>query len=451
MSELYTNTVCLAPMVRMGRLMRYVVSFVLQGTLPLRLLSLRYGADLVYGEEIVDKRIIMTTRVSNGIKLLDTVDYVSNSSGSVVFRTCDEEKRRVVFQIGTADPILALQAAERVASDVASIDINMGCPKHFSVHGGMGAGLLRKPELACDARDQLLSYGRSLAGISLFIMKTLRRNLNIPVSCKIRLLHDTQATIGIAKSLEQAGADAIGVHTRQVHERPADSAHWEALAPVVSSLSVPVLANGDIFVRDDIDKVRELSGASSVLIARGALNNPSIFREQGLLPSTEVVVDYLKICAETENLYQNTKYTLSRMLPTKCDPRGVQTATVADLYATKDDPEMFALWDLQQFYKDTKERFLAKAGACNLSSYTASTNALASSGLGGDPKYDDAHVATQQFYCNTCHVQLASDKEVALHTKGKKHKFRLRNRFAVAESSVMSDQLATLSIGISQG
>jgi tRNA-dihydrouridine synthase len=48
------------------------------------------------------------------VELLDTVDYVSNSSGSVVFRTCDEEKRKVVFQIGTADPILALQAAERV-------------------------------------------------------------------------------------------------------------------------------------------------------------------------------------------------------------------------------------------------------------------------------------------------------------------------------------------------
>jgi tRNA-dihydrouridine synthase len=94
--------------------------------------------------------------------------------------------------------------------------------------------------------------------------------------------------LDIAKSLEQAGADAIGVHARQVHERPVDSAHWEALAPVVSSLSVPVLANGDIFVRDDIDKVRETSGASSVMIARGALNNPSIFREQGLLPSTEV-------------------------------------------------------------------------------------------------------------------------------------------------------------------
>lgn len=67
-----------------------------------------------------------------------------------------------------------------------------------------------------------------------------------------------------------------------------DSAHWEALAPVVSSLSVPVLANGDIFVREDIERVRQVSGATSFLIARGALNNASIFREQGMLRSTDV-------------------------------------------------------------------------------------------------------------------------------------------------------------------
>lgn len=92
----------------------------------------------------------------------------------------------------------------------------------------------------------------------------------------------------MAKRLEQAGAVAIGVHCREVHERPVDNAHWEALAPVVSSLSVPVLANGDIFVREDIEKVRKISGANSFLIARGALTNASIFREQGALPYTDV-------------------------------------------------------------------------------------------------------------------------------------------------------------------
>jgi tRNA-dihydrouridine synthase 2 len=88
---------------------------------------------------------------------------------------------------------------------VAAVDINMGCPKHFSVHGGMGAALLRKPEVACDVRLTRSSpaisldlplTGRILALCQRQIIKTLRRNLNIPISCKIRLLEDTKATVG---------------------------------------------------------------------------------------------------------------------------------------------------------------------------------------------------------------------------------------------------------------
>ncbi|KAF1325108.1 Trna-dihydrouridine synthase, partial [Globisporangium splendens] len=385
------------------------------GTLPLRLLSLHYGADLVYGEEIVDKRIIATTRVNN--QLLDTIDYVSNNGGgSVVFRTCNEEKAKVVFQIGTADPILALKAAERVAADVAAIDINMGCPKNFSLQGGMGAALLKKPEVACD------------------ILKTLRRNLNIPVSCKIRILEDASATIDLAKRLEQAGAVAVGLHCRQVHERPVDDAHWEALGPVVSSLSVPVLANGDIFVREDIEKVRKISGANSFLIARGALQNASIFRKQGTLPYTDVVVDYLKVAAETDNVFQNTKYNISRMIPTKCDANvSGSTVTVADLGATKNNLQMFALWDVQNYYEQTQDRFRAKAAALNLS-----RDDVDNSFQQPAHKYDDAFVTNQQFYCNTCKVQLLSDKDVELHKKGKKHKKKLRS----LSSSTVSEQIA---------
>lgn len=109
-----------------------------QGTLPLRVLSLRYGADLVYTEEIIDKRIIATTRVVNGadnglccgllavgksqrlsfsycyLDVVGCVDFIANNGESVVFRTSPEEQGKVVFQIGTADSVLALQAAQQV-------------------------------------------------------------------------------------------------------------------------------------------------------------------------------------------------------------------------------------------------------------------------------------------------------------------------------------------------
>ncbi|KAG6608784.1 tRNA-dihydrouridine synthase [Phytophthora cinnamomi] len=410
------------------------------GTLPLRLLSLRYGADLVYGEEIVDKRIISAVRVPN--EVVNAVDFVSRNGDSVVFRTCPEEAGKVVFQIGTADAVLALKAAEAVARDVAAVDINMGCPKHFSIQGGMGAALLRKPEVACD------------------IMKTLRRNLNIPVSCKIRLLPEIQDTIDAAKRLEDAGAYAVGVHMRQIHERPHDKASWDRLAPVVSALSVPVLANGDVFEHEDIDKLRKISGASSFLIARGALANPSIFRKEGRLPVDRVVQDYLKAAAETDNVYQNTKYNVMRMIPSSLEDafasgnkygyaKGANIVTVPELAATRNGLQMYSLWDLQNYYNQCQDQFRAKAAELEKSTQSLDQASATLTTLPGaqDRYAESLHSAEgekpiarnnrsgkPELFCETCKIQLLSDQDVKLHYKGRKHKNVLRRQTSVTIS-----------------
>jgi tRNA-dihydrouridine synthase 2 len=106
--------VCLAPMVRAG-------------SLPFRALALKYGADYVFGEEIIDKRIIKSTRRLNSE--LGTIDFVIEEENVIIFRTTNEERQKLVFQMGTASAELALQAARVVENDVAGIDINMGCPK----------------------------------------------------------------------------------------------------------------------------------------------------------------------------------------------------------------------------------------------------------------------------------------------------------------------------------
>lgn len=152
----------------------------------------------------------------------------------------------------------------------------------------------------------------------------------------------------------------------------------------------------------------------------------------------------MKLAAETDNVFQNTKYNLSRMLPTKCDalvdtvsPMVTQLSpivTVADLGATKSNLQMFALWDLQNYYAQTQERFIAKAKALNLSSEDPVDESFAVP----THAYDDAFVTQQQFYCTTCHVQLLSDKDVVLHKKGKKHKKKLRE----LSSATVSDLVA---------
>ncbi|XP_018326859.1 tRNA-dihydrouridine(20) synthase [NAD(P)+]-like isoform X3 [Agrilus planipennis] len=126
----YRNKIILAPMVRVG-------------TLPMRLLALGYGADIVYTEEIIDWKFLRSLRRINDA--LGTIDYLDKSDGTVVFRTCAKEKDKVVVQLGTCDPERALKVAKMIENDIAGIDINMGCPKEFSLKGGMGAALLSKP------------------------------------------------------------------------------------------------------------------------------------------------------------------------------------------------------------------------------------------------------------------------------------------------------------------
>ncbi|KAF3974704.1 hypothetical protein CMV_002002 [Castanea mollissima] len=277
----YDNKLVLAPMVRVG-------------TLPLRLLAADYGADITYGEEIIDHKFVKCERRVN--EHIGSTDFIEKGTDNVVFRTCNEERNRVVFQIGTSDAVRALTAAQLVCKDVAAVDINMGCPRSFSISGGMGAALLTKPELIHD------------------ILTTLKRNLDTPVTCKIRLLKSSQDTVELARRIEKTGVSALAVHGRRVADRPRDPAKWSEIADVVAALSIPVIANGDVFEYDDFRCVKDATGASSVMVARGALWNASIFSPKGKVSWEDVKRDYIRKSILWDNDIKSTKHTLKEMI-----------------------------------------------------------------------------------------------------------------------------------------
>jgi len=254
---------------------------------------LKYGADIVYGEELVDKAVAQTTRVVN--EVLGTIDFVRKSNNTILYRTCKEDYP-TVFQIGSNDAVNALKAAEIVSRDVDGIDLNMGCPKHFSVHAGMGAALMSNPDTVKD------------------ILSTLVKNLPNPISCKIRLKSTTAETIDLLKLVESTGVKAVAIHCRTIPERPRDNAHWDILKEIVDlkPINIPIIANGDVFVHDDIRKIREMTGIESVMIVRGAIKNTSIFQNEEI-PVYDVMKEYMKFAISTDNHYANTKYTLQRV------------------------------------------------------------------------------------------------------------------------------------------
>lgn len=158
---------------------------------------------------------------------LGTVDFVDPSDGTIVFRTCALETSKVVLQLGTSNAERAVAVGKLVQSDIAGLDINMGCPKEFSIKGGMGAALLADPAKATN------------------ILRTLCSELDIPITCKIRILPDPLDTIKLVQQLAETGISAVGIHARTREERPQHRPHPDVLRTVASAVDIPVIANGD--------------------------------------------------------------------------------------------------------------------------------------------------------------------------------------------------------------
>ncbi|KAJ1816829.1 tRNA-dihydrouridine synthase 2 [Coemansia sp. S610] len=307
----YRNGFFLAPMVRVG-------------TLPMRLLAQQYGADLVWGPEIVDISIVGSERIVD--EKTGVISYVKNDKD--IFTTHPSEKQQVVFQLGSAGPEVALAAAKTVEQDVSGFDLNCGCPKKFSIQGGMGAALMSDPDRLCSILDILV------------------KNIDLPITCKIRVFDDVEKTLDLVRRVAATGVSALTVHCRTRDMRPREKALWDRLKDIVNELpDLPIILNGDIYEYADVQRARDETGASSVMTARGAIANPSIFRSEGMLPTMTVAQEYLKYAVRTSNVFANTKYTLLQMYP------DTKTDQFALLRSTRGYKGMCEVMGLAEFYQ----------------------------------------------------------------------------------------------------
>ncbi|XP_072672026.1 tRNA-dihydrouridine(20) synthase [NAD(P)+]-like isoform X5 [Canis lupus baileyi] len=302
LSLCYHNKLILAPMVRVG-------------TLPMRLLALDYGADIVYCEELIDLKMLQCKRVVN--EVLSTVDFVAPDE-RVVFRTCEREQSRVVFQMG-----------------------------------GMGAALLSDP-------DKIEKNAFKVHPCFLqMILSTLVKGIRRPVTCKIRILPSLEDTLSLVKRIERTGIAAVTVHGRKREERPQHPVSCEAIKAIAETVSIPVIANGGshdhIQKYLDIEDFRQATAASSVMVARAAMWNPSIFLKEGLRPLEEVMQKYIRYAVQYENHYTNTKYCLCQMLREQLEsPQGRL------LHAAQSSQEICEAFGLGAFYEETTRELNAR-------------------------------------------------------------------------------------------
>ncbi len=239
---------------------------------PFRRLCRDFGADVVVSE------FVSADGICHGNQR--THDYLRFA----------EEERPIGIQIFGADPGNMAEAA-RLVSDLYGpdfIDINFGCPVKKVVKRNGGSGCLRDLDMV----ERII---RAVAHAS-----------SIPTTVKIRSGFDeeTRDPVAIGLRCQDAGAHALTIHPRTRAEMYGGEARWSEIAALVDALDIPVIGNGDVRTGEDAARMREETGCSGIMIARGSHGGPWIFRQARAaldgepIPADPDVVERFRICLQ---------------------------------------------------------------------------------------------------------------------------------------------------------
>jgi tRNA-dihydrouridine synthase 3 len=216
------------------------------GNLPFRRLCSELGADVTVGEMAVVRKLLR------------------GHTGEFALLKGHPDERFFGVQIADKSPDCLAEGARLAESRGARfVDINCGCPINLITGRGMGASLLRKPT----------RLGRLVAAV--------KNAVSIPVTVKLRTgWHEDKVNVrDVARACEEGGADAIAIHGRTREQRYSKAADWDLIGRVAAERGVPVIGNGDILTHYEARERVARSGVRSVMLARGALIKPWLFRE----------------------------------------------------------------------------------------------------------------------------------------------------------------------------
>ncbi|HUL75467.1 MAG TPA: tRNA-dihydrouridine synthase family protein [Vicinamibacterales bacterium] len=214
--------------------------------LPYRRLCVELGARVLVSEMVVARRLKQRRR-----------------GEWALIRRAPEEPCFGVQLAGNRPDEMAWAAALAEARGADFVDVNLGCPIDHFTRKGLGAALARQP-------------GRVRRNV-----EAMRAVVRVPVTVKIRLGWNAEKRnyLDVARAAVDGGAAAVTVHGRTREARYRHPADWDAIAEIAAALPVPVIGNGDLLYPHEIADRLATSGCQAVMVARGALIKPWIFRE----------------------------------------------------------------------------------------------------------------------------------------------------------------------------
>jgi len=210
-----------------------------------RLMCKKYGAALVSTELLSANAI---ARENNAVMNLAQTS---------------KEERPVVCQIFSNNTENMIKSAKILEKKFDIIDINLGCPSDKILKQGSGGALLKRKNKIAE------------------IVKQISSSIKIPLSVKIRSGFDEKSVnaVEIAKICKENGASIITIHGRTVKQGYSGSADWSIIKKIKDSVDIIVIGNGDVFSGKAAKKMLEETGCDYIMIGRGAIGNPFIFKE----------------------------------------------------------------------------------------------------------------------------------------------------------------------------
>ena len=240
-----------------------------------RIVCEKYGADKTFTE------MVSVNALAFDNKQTDEIMYIA-----------DDEKKANIQIFGRETDRIEAAIKEKInpIEKVKEISFNMGCPAPKIFKNGEGSALMKEPDLV----DK--------------ITKTLRKSTDKKINVKLRTgTDDTNKNyLEIGKICEANGIDYVILHGRTRDQHYQGKANWEDIKILKENLSIPVIANGDVFTVEDFINIMDATNADGVMLARGAMGNPFLFKyiKEYLNTGTYQKVSYVEIIDQIIDQYE---------------------------------------------------------------------------------------------------------------------------------------------------